>query len=441
MSELMHSAFKHIDSINQANKKEENLDNANPVTEANQEDPNLNAKDEKLNKNHPTIIFLSKYPKDFKKGFMNIIDPFEPTMNLCEAVDSFDFSALQSALSGGAEAFKICNENSKPDCIKSLFQFSFSYINDSGNDNLNDPVDPSFWDSSYDELESSIEIMELILASIPSLGAISRLVYYILEQKGPIPVGEIGKQLLEFTGSDLLVKNIKNKFGGLKKSIELNVDLFSLGTDHPFNPLVSLNQSKEALHKFPISPNFLQNSGFNGNDTFLPISKSNSFKETKETTGAGHNKGPNSPGKNFNRSGNSQKFYRHNTEAIPRMSGNPFYSYSSIYSYPQQDPSSMINGNLQNLYPPPHYVPHTYPLYGFQHQHPSIAHFQHGPQGMQGYPMSYPVVYPIDPQINLMPPPVPAQYLAQSTQSTTVNENTSENSNSCRSENNEQLDS
>ena len=63
-------------------------------------------------------------------------------------------------------------------------------------------------------------MMELILTSQPSLGALSHLIAHILEQRGPLPVGEVGKQLLELTSSDILMKSIKTKFGGLKKVIE-----------------------------------------------------------------------------------------------------------------------------------------------------------------------------------------------------------------------------
>ena len=62
--------------------------------------------------------------------------------------------------------------------------------------------------------------MELIFTSQPSQAALSHLIMHILEQRGPLPVGEIGKQLLELTSSDVLMKNIKTKFGGLKKVIE-----------------------------------------------------------------------------------------------------------------------------------------------------------------------------------------------------------------------------
>jgi hypothetical protein len=64
--------------------------------------------------------------------------------------------------------------------------------------------------------------MELIFTSQPSQAALFYLIVHILEQRGPLPVGEIGKQLLELTRSDVLMKNIKTKFGGLKKVIEAN---------------------------------------------------------------------------------------------------------------------------------------------------------------------------------------------------------------------------
>ncbi len=69
--------------------------------------------------------------------------------------------------------------------------------------------------------------------------------YYIiavqlLSSHGPVPVGEVGKLLQEATGNAQLPAMVKEMFGGLKKFLEAHPHLFRIGTDHPFNPLVSL---------------------------------------------------------------------------------------------------------------------------------------------------------------------------------------------------------
>jgi hypothetical protein len=43
----------------------------------------------------------------------------------------------------------------------------------------------------------------------------------ILLERGPLPVGEIGKMLQEMTGISTLSAYLKDKFGGLKKFLEI----------------------------------------------------------------------------------------------------------------------------------------------------------------------------------------------------------------------------
>jgi hypothetical protein len=58
--------------------------------------------------------------------------------------------------------------------------------------------------------------------------------------KGPLPVGEIGKQLQEATGNPHLSHVLKEQYGGLKKFIEGISSVVHVGDDHPFNPHVYL---------------------------------------------------------------------------------------------------------------------------------------------------------------------------------------------------------
>ena len=65
----------------------------------------------------------------------------------------------------------------------------------------------------------------------------------ILLEKGPLPVGEIGKLLKEKLPNSHLSNILKEKFGGLKKFIEqFYGDEFLLGTNHKFNPKVYLRK-------------------------------------------------------------------------------------------------------------------------------------------------------------------------------------------------------
>lgn len=46
------------------------------------------------------------------------------------------------------------------------------------------------------------------------------MIIRVLMHKGPMPVGEVGKNLQTMTGSDTLSKRLKEQFNGLKRAIE-----------------------------------------------------------------------------------------------------------------------------------------------------------------------------------------------------------------------------
>ena len=53
----------------------------------------------------------------------------------------------------------------------------------------------------------------------PCFTPLASLVFF-REQRGPIPVGEIGKEIQMMTGSDCAMKKLKEQFTGLKKVLE-----------------------------------------------------------------------------------------------------------------------------------------------------------------------------------------------------------------------------
>lgn len=81
---------------------------------------------------------------------------------------------------------------------------------------------------------------ELVLANQITPEALISMVVHVLEMKGPLPVGEIGKQLQEATGNPQLSQVLKERYGGLKKFIEGISSIVHVGEDHPFNPHVYL---------------------------------------------------------------------------------------------------------------------------------------------------------------------------------------------------------
>mmetsp|Transcript_7336 Transcript_7336/g.13911 ORF Transcript_7336/g.13911 Transcript_7336/m.13911 type:complete len:590 (+) Transcript_7336:318-2087(+) len=65
----------------------------------------------------------------------------------------------------------------------------------------------------------------------------------VLNEKGPLPVGEVGKMLQEATGNPNLSQILKERYNGLKKFLEKYSDKFIMSCDHPFNPHVYLRRS------------------------------------------------------------------------------------------------------------------------------------------------------------------------------------------------------
>jgi hypothetical protein len=70
--------------------------------------------------------------------------------------------------------------------------------------------------------------------------ALKTLAEVVLQEKGPMPVGEIGKMLQEATANPALSGVLKETFGGLKKFLEKFPAVFLISQDHPFNPHVYL---------------------------------------------------------------------------------------------------------------------------------------------------------------------------------------------------------
>jgi hypothetical protein len=65
----------------------------------------------------------------------------------------------------------------------------------------------------------------------------------ILFEHGKASVGKLGSLLHSYTNNHGLSAMCKEKFGGLKKFLELHPQVFSIGADHPFNPTVWLAAS------------------------------------------------------------------------------------------------------------------------------------------------------------------------------------------------------
>jgi len=97
---------------------------------------------------------------------------------------------------------------------------------------------------SLDKAWERIRYCNLLLESQISESALKTLSRQVLEEKGALPVGEIGKMLQEAClGISNMSSVLKERFGGLKKFLETYPDDFVLANDHPFNPNVYLQDS------------------------------------------------------------------------------------------------------------------------------------------------------------------------------------------------------
>jgi len=89
---------------------------------------------------------------------------------------------------------------------------------------------------SIPRLVNRIHYYNLVLNGKITETALRILCKDILADRGPLPVGEVGKMLQEMTGQISLSTHLKEKFGGLKKYLEKYPDIFVICVDHPFNP-------------------------------------------------------------------------------------------------------------------------------------------------------------------------------------------------------------
>merc|ERR1739848_865772 len=123
------------------------------------------------------------------------MDPLVETQNICSNMEYQQFSSLKNAFSEGLRAyraiFEASTEETRSESVKSFLELTNVYARGVRTDGSQ--ASPAFFDCHKEEFQSSLEIMQMILCSIPSIGGLSRMATYILEQRGPLPIGEVGK--------------------------------------------------------------------------------------------------------------------------------------------------------------------------------------------------------------------------------------------------------
>mmetsp|Transcript_30540 Transcript_30540/g.60769 ORF Transcript_30540/g.60769 Transcript_30540/m.60769 type:complete len:486 (-) Transcript_30540:643-2100(-) len=219
---------------------------------------------------------------EYVQGLINIIDPAGPNRNLVVGLDVEGYQVITSALYDGYKHFQsMCDSFAKlqtahgasrlpeQDVTKVMKHFLINtqlkvvgwnpnFKKKPGNLSLafgtTAEVSPSPVQSSnadllmgqFNELDFSLRFAEVVLGGRINHSALILMIIRILMHKGPMPVGEVGKNLQTMTGSDSISRRLKDQFGGLKKCIELaESPRLRIGSEHPFNPVVHLVPESE----------------------------------------------------------------------------------------------------------------------------------------------------------------------------------------------------
>ena len=120
----------------------------------------------------------------------------------------------------------------------------------SSNAARDDNDDPLLGDLNV--MKRSVEYAEIVATVGWTSESLRNIVIQLIvrQSRGGVvlPVGEIGKGLLERTGNASIMSEIKERYGGLKRFLESQNGI-RVNDDHPFNPSVTLDKSQmtEAL--------------------------------------------------------------------------------------------------------------------------------------------------------------------------------------------------
>eukprot|EP00753_Platysulcus_tardus_P014001 PLAT3971.1.p1 GENE.PLAT3971.1~~PLAT3971.1.p1 ORF type:complete len:1126 (-),score=393.47 PLAT3971.1:72-3143(-) len=199
--------------------------------------------------------------------YVNIVDPLDSRHNLGAALSRKDGKRLKQRLEMGLSSFQpllsrlasIAGDGDRTvlSLVDGLFQHTWRRFGNgwrpdvpakaggallaAGAAAADAAVDSL--SSNYDALWTSIEYCSLLLDSEVTVPALMSLSIDILTERGPLPVGEIGKMLQGATSNAGLSATLKDKFGGLKKFLEKYPENFLLSRDHPYNPHVYLRKA------------------------------------------------------------------------------------------------------------------------------------------------------------------------------------------------------
>ena len=237
----------------------------------------------------------------YKRGFLNIIDPISVKINVSRSVSIDGARAIISMFKAGFSDYvstvKNCDLSNLGDEAISRHMLSNTICNIQQQRNLVirrlPLIELDLLGNQLDQIEISIQHAELVLGLVLHESALLRICARLLIDNNPLPIGEIGKLLTQIFKTDLIIKKIKESYGGLKKLIELssnsNKVKIQLLLDHPFNPTAQVVFTESTNSTYNRSNNKLK---FDHEyDYFLNARSSNKDVTSKYKGSHGNQKG------------------------------------------------------------------------------------------------------------------------------------------------------
>jgi len=258
----------------------------------------------------------------YKRGYFNIMDPISTKINTSRSVSVDGARAISKMLKAGFNDYvtmiKNCDLSNLGDEAVTKHIFSNAIFNIQQQRSLvvrysaDLPIELDLLENQLDQIEVSIQHAELVLGLILHEGPLLKICARLLIENNTMPIGEIGKLLSSLFNTDVIIKKIKESYGGLKKFIELpnltqNKVKIALLSDHPFNPTAQIIFTEEPIesiynrsnkpYKFDHDHDYFYNTRTNNKDMSSKVGHGNhkgsrSKKLTDSPSGQGHHQAP-----------------------------------------------------------------------------------------------------------------------------------------------------
>jgi hypothetical protein len=203
--------------------------------------------------------------REYKCDIFNVLDPFQAQHNLFASLEVQDIEIVVSAVVQGYKQLQkivdACSASSGDSntCgltrVQNLMEKFWSH-SVSKCQKLTQESEPEL--SSCDVLQAATQDLQfsrfygsIALGGKIELATLTQMILIILDKRGPMPVGEIGKNLQAILGCENLSRRLKEQFTGLKRAIEnANTPRLRVGNEHQFNPVVALVGEGSVLPEF-----------------------------------------------------------------------------------------------------------------------------------------------------------------------------------------------